>query len=310
LVLAANPKDRSQCQGESGRVFFEQGELDQARALSNELAVLTRIALAAGDPDRARAMVQEALPIPTNPRVFLSSAFLTGAFEVAMVQARIALEEGRASDARREAEQAVKLAREDFRPDDEAAAEAVFALAWLAEGRLREAQQAIARLEKRLTVTQDRLLRLSGGISVARVQAASKRPDQVKVARQRLETLIREAADIGAVAIAFEARLALGEIEITAGDVPAGRARLEGLARDATAKGFVNTARKAAVAARVDPPRAPARLTFAQLDSGRRTQDERPGLVGPGHRGPHESLSFTHPCGSHFMRFRLQRSLA
>jgi tetratricopeptide (TPR) repeat protein len=249
-VLSANPKDRSQCQGESGRVFFEQGELDQARAVSNELAVQTRIALAAGDLDRAHAMLQEALPLPPNPRVFLSGAFLTGAFEVAMVQARIALEEGRASDARREAELAVKLAREDFRPDDEAAAEAVLALAWLAEGRLREAQQAIARLEKRLTVTQDRLLRLSGGISIARVQAASKGPDQIKVARQRLEALIREAADIGAVAIAFDARLALGEIEMKAGETDSGRARLAALERDAKARGFINIATKGGAAAR------------------------------------------------------------
>ena len=250
-VLTANPKDRSQCQGESARVFFEQGELDRARALSNELGVLTGIALAAGDPDAARAMVQETLPIPTaQRRVFLSDAFLTGAFEIGMVQARIALEEGRASDARREAEQAVKLAREDFRPDDEASAESVLALSWLAEGRLREAQQTIARLEKRLTITEDRLLRLSAGVTVARVQAGSGVPIEITLARQRLEALIREAADLGAVAIAFEARLALGEIEMRAGDTGAGRATLAALEREAAAKGFVSVARRAAAARR------------------------------------------------------------
>ena len=210
--------------------------------------MLARIALAAGDLDSARAMVQEALPVPTNPRVLLSGAFLTGGFEVRMVQARIALEEGRPSDARREAEQAVKLARKDFRPDDDAAAESMLALAWLAEGRLRDAQQTIARLEKRLKITEDRLLRLSGGISAARVQAASKVPEQINVARQRLETLVRESADIGAVAIGFDARLALGEIEMRAGDTVAGRATLAALERDAADKGFVSVARRAAAA--------------------------------------------------------------
>lgn len=47
----------------------------------------------------------------------------------------------------------------------------------------------------------------------------------------------------------FEARLALGEIELASGQVAAGRARLETLEKEATAKGFLLIARQAAAAA-------------------------------------------------------------
>lgn len=43
-------------------------------------------------------------------------------------------------------------------------------------------------------------------------------------------------------------QLALGEIEMKSGKAAAGRARLEALEKDATAKGFLLIARKAAAA--------------------------------------------------------------
>ena len=46
------------------------------------------------------------------------------------------------------------LARGDFRPDDTADAEGALALAWLEEGNLLEAQQAIARADQRLQTTK------------------------------------------------------------------------------------------------------------------------------------------------------------
>jgi hypothetical protein len=107
----------------------------------------------------------------------------------------------------------------------------------------------MTRVEQRLKVTQDRLLRLSAGIALARVQAATGASAGVGAARQRLNTLLVEAETIGAVSMAYEARLSLGEIEMKAGDAAAGRARLAALERDATAKGLINIATKAAAAA-------------------------------------------------------------
>ena len=57
-----------------------------------------------------------------------------------------------------------------------------------------------------------------------------------------------EATKAGLVRLQFEARLALGEIELKSGASAAGRARLSALAAEATAKGFGLIARKAAAA--------------------------------------------------------------
>ena len=67
---------------------------------------------------------------------------------------------------------------------------------------------------------------------------------------QALETVLAEAEKIGYAPGRFEARLALGEIEMKSGKTAAGRARLEQLEKDATAKGFLLIARKAAAAAK------------------------------------------------------------
>ncbi|HSC27632.1 MAG TPA: hypothetical protein VLD67_10180 [Vicinamibacterales bacterium] len=124
----------------------------------------------------------------------------------------------------------------------------MLAIGWLAEGNLAEAQRAIARADKRLRITEDRLIRLSGGIAAARVRAAVS--GSTAEARRELDALSREADGLSAVALAFEARLALGEIEMRTGDASTGRARLTALEREAAAKGFVSLARRAAAAAR------------------------------------------------------------
>ena len=51
----------------------------------------------------------------------------------------------------------------------------------------------------------------------------------------------------------FAARLGLGEVEIASGRAAAGRARLETLQKDATAKGFLLVARQSAGALATRP---------------------------------------------------------
>lgn len=205
---------------------------------------LTRLTM--GDVDLARAHLDEAaaqtakIETTEDTQYYLSMAFALQALD----------EAGRAHDARGYAHRAVLLARTLRQPDAEAAAGAVLATAFLSEGDLAAAQNAVAPVVERLKVTEDRLLRLSAGVNVARVQAVSKEPAQVRLARRSLDALIREAADLGAVAIAFDARLALGEIEMRAGDSVAGRATLAALERDAADKGFVRIASRAAAARR------------------------------------------------------------
>jgi hypothetical protein len=65
------------------------------------------------------------------------------------------------------------------------------------------------------------------------------------MARQQLERIHREAADLGAVGLRFEAALALGEMDMRSGNFATGRARLSALEREASAKGYRGIATKA-----------------------------------------------------------------
>ncbi len=66
---------------------------------------------------------------------------------------------------------------------------------------------------------------------------------------KNLQITLAESTKLGFVPYQFEARLALGEMEMRFGKTPAGRARLRALEKDATAKGFFLIARKAHAAA-------------------------------------------------------------
>lgn len=80
-------------------------------------------------------------------------------------------------------------------------------------------------------------------IASARVRAALGKPAEAKTS---LEATLAEAKKYSLVRYQFEARLALGEIETESGQTAAGRARLDALERDSTAKGFGLIARQAA----------------------------------------------------------------
>lgn len=243
------------------QVHFEQGHLQAAldeaeravqmvqergggRQQNLGLVIRGRTFLARGETVAARQAVEEAAKTVSANRQTIQPH----AFDVIHARALVALEEGRHPDARMLAQQAGDLARRDLQPDREADAAIVVALAWLAEGRVAEAETTIAPATRRVKVTEDQLLRLSGGVAAARVMAASKESTDLAAARQQLAQLAREAADIGAVSIELEARLALGEAEIQAGELTSGRARLLTLARDAAAKGFSQVAKKASAA--------------------------------------------------------------
>jgi serine/threonine-protein kinase len=243
-------RNRASCSGTEQLAWLhvEQGNLADARNLLSGLdggTVVARVFLAAGDSKAARSALQKSPPLWPEAR-----PLRTATFDLAMAQAEIALEDGRWIEARRAAQQAATLRREDGRPDDEAAARSLIALTWLGEGRVRDAREAITQVEQRLKTSEDRLLRLSSGVVAARVQAASGRAAEIAHARQRLQELVREAMELGAVAIALNARLALGGIEMRAGDKVAGRATLASLEREAADKGFVGVARRAAAARR------------------------------------------------------------
>lgn len=159
--------------------------------------------------------------------------------------AALALDEGHAADAEGLARQAVDQFREERAADDEGMARAVLARALVASDKAREAEAAIRPALRPAADSRNRQVRFAVGVAQARVDIASRR---WAAAAQRLRTLLPETA--GMIEHEFAVRLALGEAEIASGQATAGRARLDALEKDATARGFLVLARQAALARR------------------------------------------------------------
>jgi eukaryotic-like serine/threonine-protein kinase len=138
-----------------------------------------------------------------------------------------------------------EFARENaFR--DESLANAVLSRALLVQGNISAAKTAI---ERALALSQnyhDRQVELSVALTAARVRAASGAASDRAEATSRLEQVLSDSSKTGFLKYAFEARLALGEIELQSGNRVNGRLRLESLMKDASDKSFQLVAREAA----------------------------------------------------------------
>jgi len=127
----------------------------------------------------------------------------------------------------------------------------VLAQALLAEGRTDEARQATAS-----GGASRELPTLAAGINFGlgqeftvlneRLRASTGRPNDLADAIRSLRSILVEAARQRNLSAEFQARLALGEIEIKSGDGVTGRADLAVLQKDAQANGFGLIAREAA----------------------------------------------------------------
>jgi eukaryotic-like serine/threonine-protein kinase len=170
--------------------------------------------------------------------------------ESRLALADLALDEGRPMDSEADA----RAAAEEFRTkgvvDQEARAEAVLARSLLAQGKLARATESISRATSLAGQVKDPALRLpveiEVGIAAARIQAASGKQRDQATAMTSLGQRLTEATRNHLTKLLFEAALALGETEIESGKATAGRARLQALEKDATARGFLLIARQAA----------------------------------------------------------------
>ena len=215
--------------------------------LVSALTTVAAALLAQGDLGGARRVLEEAagINLRSGPGVDRAVAAAN-----VLVRANVALEEGRVEDSISDARRAVELFRGETLADEEAFAEAAVGRALMASEKAHEALQAVDRSLAHAAVSDNRLLRLSVAIASTRVRAATQAPATIGDAAKSLETVRLEAARYGFVTLGLEARLALGELEVHAGSVSAGRARLSALEREARARGFGLIARKAAAARR------------------------------------------------------------
>jgi len=229
------------------KIRYDEG-LAMAREIGDKhqaayfLAGLGQILTAKADLAAAQKKHEEALAIRSELREKVAIG------ESHLELAHLFLESGQAVLAEKLVQQTAAELRSQKALDDEASGQLLLARAFLAQGRLSEAQKAVERARMVSKGTENRETRLSAAITGARVQAASGRGSDKAQTIAVLEAVVAEAAKTRMLHYEFEARLALGEIEIKSGKTATGRGSLARLEKDATAKGFRLIARKAAAA--------------------------------------------------------------
>ncbi|HUI40943.1 MAG TPA: tetratricopeptide repeat protein [Terriglobia bacterium] len=239
-----------------GLVLSNQGDLIGARQKYEEAAQISRelgtksqtayasaglgdVALAEDKLEEARQKYGEALAIRHELGEQGTAA------ETVLDLAALTLEEGHPDQVALMLSPALDELRREGQSDDVAEGEAVLARALVAQGKLADAGRAADRAESLAQQGQNQTVLMEAQTVAAGVESASGDVRRVKAAQQRLMATQTAAARAGFMDRALEARLALGEAYVKAGEASAGRAVLQGLAKDAQAKGFELIARKA-----------------------------------------------------------------
>ena len=156
--------------------------------------------------------------------------------------AHLSLSEGRWDEAVRLARAACEWYGSRRMLGREALGSSLLAEALLRQGRLAAAQEAAERARSQAATSQDRELQLLVASRVAPVEAAGGRTGK---AIRELRRRIPEAQAAGYMNAALQARLALGELLLAAGEAAAGRAALLEVRGQAEARGLVLLARRA-----------------------------------------------------------------
>jgi serine/threonine protein kinase/tetratricopeptide (TPR) repeat protein len=218
-------------------------EIDAQRNLAYFLGSMGELLTAEDDLPGARKNQEEALKIRTG---------LGGKGEIADSDwdlASLAVEEGHPEAAEKGARDSAKEFHGENSPDSEANAWVVLARALLAEKKPTDARAAIENAQLAAKKSQNPETHIIVEIAAARVQSASGLPADQAQAVAILDAALAEATKYQMLLHEFEARLALGEIEIKSGKLPAGQSRLAALEKEATSKGALLIARKAKAAA-------------------------------------------------------------
>lgn len=231
--------------GSRSWLAYEMGDLEASRSLAEEqrqiaqatgakslaawsLQNLGRADFAAGDLEAAHISLEEAQQISSALGEELR------AMEVRLDLARLALARDRAGEAAQLARETADWYRGRGIPGGEIRSWSLLAEALLRQGLGREAQRAAANARARLAATQDRELRATAAISLARFEAAAGNQQE---AFRLLSNASADAEKTGFAAANLEVRFALGEIQRSLGDARAS-ATLAAVRKDAEALGF------------------------------------------------------------------------
>jgi eukaryotic-like serine/threonine-protein kinase len=194
----------------------------------------------------SRKMYEQALALRTSAGEKLTIA------ETQLALADLSLEESRSPA---EQEGAVRRALEVFQSqkvrDDETQAWCILARALLAQGKAAAAKDAVQHARPLSAKSQNPETRWQTAITAARIEGAQTNHARAaggSATGKELATIITKSRELGYVGIELDARLALAEIEMKAGQVTSARAHLTAIEADAKARGYNLIARKAAIA--------------------------------------------------------------
>ena len=233
-----------------GEILCFRGELDEARAMHEEALAMNReigdksgeaydlfrlgdVFASKGDLVIARDRYEAAL----DSQIGLNEE-VAAAAETRFGLANLAIAEGKASEAESLARAAEEVLRTEDATDLQALAQAALAHALLAQNKPDEARTLRNSIETLAATSSSGRVGLATGIAIARIEASSGAAEDVTAALEILEDTSAAAKEAGFAGLRAEARLAMGEIELTAGRFDTAKAHLEVLVIEAKAKGF------------------------------------------------------------------------
>jgi eukaryotic-like serine/threonine-protein kinase len=160
--------------------------------------------------------------------------------------AQLDLEEGNVAQAEQPIRNALETFRQEKMNDDQVQGLVTLSRCLLTQGKVKEAEAALAEGSNAVTHSQNPTIQLTFAIADARVKATRTGAPRT-MARAELQRSIKEASNLGLVPLEFEAQLALGELELS--ENPAtGQKSLESLEKRAHDHGLGLIARRAAAA--------------------------------------------------------------
>jgi tetratricopeptide (TPR) repeat protein len=194
----------------------------------------------------ARKMYEQALAIRTTAGDKLSIA------ETQLGLALLSLEEARSPvDQEAVLRQVLEVFQKQKARDDEIQAWCILGRALQAEGKVEAATEAMQHARSLAAKSQNPEIRWRTAITAARIEASEKdvtHSTAGSMTRKELAAIIAKSRELGYQGIELDARLALAEIEMRAGQTTAGREHLSMVEADAKTKGYNLIARKAAIA--------------------------------------------------------------
>jgi tetratricopeptide (TPR) repeat protein len=241
-------------------LLLMQGNLDEAAAeaeaqanslrswggdpwqLANAIGVSGDIEKARGNLANARKKYEESMEILKKANASVANSQLS--------LAELSVAEGHPAPAERMVREAITEFEKDKSAGEELNGYLSLCKALLAEGKVKESEEAIAHAAKLTDLHEFPVLRMPLQLLGARVKAAAARGDRqaLAAAEKEMRDVLQKAHEIGFYTEECEARLALGELEMGMNSKSA-RSHLSALASDANSRGLGLIAHQAELSA-------------------------------------------------------------